>query len=176
MEIAHHLNELQDQWGVDLVLFDGEELVYGNDPRVGEYFLGSRSSPGSMPSSVERRRTRMRYEAGIVLDMVGGTQPQDQAGAQQPRARSAVGPPGLGGRQEAERQVVQPRDRPRSPGRPPRLSIEPASPPSTSSTSTIRSGTRPTTCRKTARPKAWPKSAEWSQRGSPYRYRAATRR
>ncbi len=41
MEIAHHLNTLSTPWGIDLVLFDGEELVYGRD---GEYFLGSRSS------------------------------------------------------------------------------------------------------------------------------------
>ncbi len=41
MEIANHLDKLETPWGVDLVLFDGEELVYGNDPRRGEYFLGS---------------------------------------------------------------------------------------------------------------------------------------
>ena len=41
MEMAHHLKDLDTQWGVDLVLFDGEELVFGNNPRVGEYFLGS---------------------------------------------------------------------------------------------------------------------------------------
>ena len=29
MEIAHHLETLATPWGVDLVLFDGEELVYG---------------------------------------------------------------------------------------------------------------------------------------------------
>ena len=41
MEIANHLDKLETPWGVDLVLFDGEELVYGNNPRRGEYFLGS---------------------------------------------------------------------------------------------------------------------------------------
>ena len=41
MEIANHLSKLETHWGVDLVLFDGEELVFGNDPRIGEYFLGS---------------------------------------------------------------------------------------------------------------------------------------
>jgi glutaminyl-peptide cyclotransferase len=65
MEIAHHLNDLPTPWGVDLVLFDGEELVYG---REGEYFLGSKefarvyaTAPG-----------KSRYAAGLVLDMVGG--------------------------------------------------------------------------------------------------------
>ena len=33
MEIANHLARPRHPWGVDLVLFDGEELVYGNDPR-----------------------------------------------------------------------------------------------------------------------------------------------
>ena len=28
MEIANHLDDLETPWGVDLVLFDGEELVY----------------------------------------------------------------------------------------------------------------------------------------------------
>ena len=43
MEIAHHLTDLTDPWGVDLVLFDGEELVYGRHPETqGEYFLGSK--------------------------------------------------------------------------------------------------------------------------------------
>ena len=44
MEFAHHLKDLDTRFGVDLVLFDGEELVYGNDPdtRQGEYFLGSK--------------------------------------------------------------------------------------------------------------------------------------
>ena len=72
MEIAHHLNDLPTQWGVDLVLFDGEELVFGNNPRVGEYFLGSDEFARIYADLVQGRRTQMRYEAGFVLDMVGG--------------------------------------------------------------------------------------------------------
>ena len=42
MEIAHHLDKLPTPWGVDLVLFDGEELVYGQgQDQDGEYFLGA---------------------------------------------------------------------------------------------------------------------------------------
>ena len=52
MEIANHLNELTTPWGVDLVLFDGEELVFGNNPRVGEYFLGSKAFAPSLFRSV----------------------------------------------------------------------------------------------------------------------------
>ena len=68
MEMANHLKVLDTQWGVDLVLFDGEELVFGDNPRVGEYFLGSEE----FARIYRGRRTNMRYEAGIVLDMVGG--------------------------------------------------------------------------------------------------------
>jgi len=72
MEIAHHLGDLKTTWGVDLVLFDGEELVYGNDPRFGDYFLGSNEFRRVYVNQVDRRRTNKRYEKGIVLDMVGG--------------------------------------------------------------------------------------------------------
>ena len=73
MEIANHLTDLDTQWGVDLVLFDGEELVFGNDPRVGEYFLGSEEFARVYCRAASTgRRTKMRYAAGIVLDMVGG--------------------------------------------------------------------------------------------------------
>jgi hypothetical protein len=71
MEIAHHLNELETPWGVDLVLFDAEELVYGQN---GEYFLGSkhfaeRYRAGRRAGGSGARTT---YVAGILLDMVGG--------------------------------------------------------------------------------------------------------
>jgi Zn-dependent M28 family amino/carboxypeptidase len=72
MEIAHHLNDLATPWGVDLVLFDGEELVFGNNPRVGEYFLGSKHFASAYADDLDRRRTRSRYAYGLVLDMVGG--------------------------------------------------------------------------------------------------------
>jgi glutaminyl-peptide cyclotransferase len=72
MEIANHLTDLQTQWGVDLVLFDGEELVFGDEPRVGEYFLGSEEFARIYAEQRDRRRSGMRYGAGIVLDMVGG--------------------------------------------------------------------------------------------------------
>jgi glutaminyl-peptide cyclotransferase len=72
MEIAHHLTDLAPPVGVDLVLFDGEELVYGNNPRAGEYFLGSEYFAQVYADQVDRRRTPARYVAGILLDMVGG--------------------------------------------------------------------------------------------------------
>jgi len=72
MEIANHLTDLETPWGVDLVLFDGEELVFGNDPRVGEYFLGSIEFARIYADQRDHHRTNKRYAFGIVLDMVGG--------------------------------------------------------------------------------------------------------
>jgi Zn-dependent M28 family amino/carboxypeptidase len=74
MEIAHHLNALETDWGVDLVLFDAEELVFGSRPdeKEGEYFLGSIEFARIYSEQVAARRTQKRYAAGIVLDMVGG--------------------------------------------------------------------------------------------------------
>jgi glutaminyl-peptide cyclotransferase len=68
MEIAHHLKELPTSWGVDLVLFDGEELVYGQD---GEYFLGSKAFARAYVEEVDARETKSHYVAGVVLDMIG---------------------------------------------------------------------------------------------------------
>ena len=65
MEIARHLTMAPTDYGVDLVLFDAEELVY---VRVGDYFLGSREfvrlALESEPDVI--------YEAGLLADMVGG--------------------------------------------------------------------------------------------------------
>ena len=77
MEIAHHLNDMNTPWGVDLVIFDGEELVYGHHPDTqGEYFLGSKEFARVYVEDVEARRSRSRYAAGLVLDMVGGSKLQ----------------------------------------------------------------------------------------------------
>ncbi len=71
MEIAHHLADLPTEWGVDLVLFDGEELVYD---RVGDYFLGSKEFARQYQAEQDRRRDdddAPSYVGGLVLDMVG---------------------------------------------------------------------------------------------------------
>ncbi len=69
MEIAHHLKDSTTPWGVDLVLFDGEELVYGGGQnQTGEYFLGSKAFADEYKKS---KKDKARYVAGIVLDMVG---------------------------------------------------------------------------------------------------------
>ncbi len=82
MELAHHLTNLKTQRGVDLVLFDGEELVFGNDPDA-EYFLGSTEFAKRYAQLVGARRIQYRYVAGMVLDMVGG---RDLKLPQEPRS------------------------------------------------------------------------------------------
>jgi Zn-dependent M28 family amino/carboxypeptidase len=77
MEIAHHMKDMNTPWGVDLVIFDGEELVFGAHPNTqGEYFLGSKEFARAYVVDVESRRTKSRYIAGLVLDMVGGSKLQ----------------------------------------------------------------------------------------------------
>ena len=74
MEIAHHLDQMATPWGVDLVLFDGEELVYGNGPNyAGEYFLGAKEFARSYVEDARKKvgGEPVEYAAGIVLDMVG---------------------------------------------------------------------------------------------------------
>jgi len=73
MEIAHHLEKMNTPWGVDLVIFDGEELVFGRHPDTqGEYFLGSKEFARAYIEDVEARQKPSHYVAGLVLDMVGG--------------------------------------------------------------------------------------------------------
>ncbi|MBX6316454.1 MAG: M28 family peptidase [Isosphaeraceae bacterium] len=81
MEIAHHLKQMDTPWGVDLVLFDGEELVYGRNASLDNYFLGSRAFASAYAADRKRGRPKARYVHGIVLDMVGG---RDLAITQEP--------------------------------------------------------------------------------------------
>jgi glutaminyl-peptide cyclotransferase len=77
MEMAHHMKDLNTPWGVDFVLFDGEELVYGSHPNtLGDYFLGSKEFARAYVEETDSRKTQSRYVAGMVLDMVGGARLQ----------------------------------------------------------------------------------------------------
>lgn len=69
MEIAHHLDTIQSDRGVDLVLLDGEELVYDD---LGEYFLGAKAFGKAYRAEQRTGKAKSRYSAGILLDMVGG--------------------------------------------------------------------------------------------------------
>jgi hypothetical protein len=75
MELAHHLGDAnksagdestgEDALGIDLVLFDGEELVYVD--RRDPYFLGSTW----FAKQYAERDGDWSYEAAVLLDMVG---------------------------------------------------------------------------------------------------------
>lgn len=65
MELANLLGNLKTTLGVDLVAFDGEELIYDDK---GDYFLGSRE----FAEEYRKAGGQARYVAGFVLDMVGG--------------------------------------------------------------------------------------------------------
>ena len=165
MEIAHHLNELKTPWGVDLVLFDGEELVFGKHPETqGEYFLGSKEFARAYVEDVDAKRSKSQYVAGMVLDMVGGRKLQIN---QEPNSLN-LAPNLVRDVWAVARQLKARSFKTASAGRSSTItsrSTTRASRPSTSSTSTTRTGTRPTICPRTARPTAWPKSAGSSPPG-----------
>ncbi|GAC1333838.1 MAG: M28 family peptidase [Isosphaeraceae bacterium] len=71
MEIANHLDKFETPWGIDLVLFDAEELVYGESPPLDQYFLGARYFSRSYAAERASRKIKYKYSAGILLDMVG---------------------------------------------------------------------------------------------------------
>ena len=85
-------------WGVDLVLFDGEELVFGNNARVERLLPRLGGVRARLRGLVRRKRTQMRYENGIVLDHGWGPKSQDQAGAEKPGGGAAVDERIVGGR------------------------------------------------------------------------------
>jgi hypothetical protein len=64
MELGHHVKSLPERYGLDFVLFDAEELVYG---RRGTYFLGSRY----FAEDYAKGKKDYEYVAGVLLDMVG---------------------------------------------------------------------------------------------------------
>lgn len=64
MELANHVKDLPDRYGLDFVFFDAEELVYG---RRGTYFLGSEY----FARDYAKGNRDYEYIAGVLLDMVG---------------------------------------------------------------------------------------------------------
>ena len=70
MEMSHHIDTLPASIGIDLVLFDGEELVYENDRDP--YFLGSEHFAKAYASQQIIVGDRVvTYKAGVLLDMIG---------------------------------------------------------------------------------------------------------
>lgn len=69
MELAHQLHDLPENVGVDLVLFDGEELVFKNrfNNSEGDYFLGSTH----FAQQYVLQPPAVPYRAGVLFDMIG---------------------------------------------------------------------------------------------------------
>ncbi len=122
MEIAHHLNDLPTELGVNLVLFDGEELVYGDgEQRIGRYFLGSEEFAKRYANKVRKRRDRQRYHYGIVLEHGRRQRAANRPGANQLEQRAAAHAIDLGHRSRAQGHLISRARRARSHGRSPRL-------------------------------------------------------
>lgn len=64
MELAHLMPQVKGHFGVDFVLFDGEELVYAEGD---EYFLGSKH----FAREHVRQPPAHKYRWGVLMDMVG---------------------------------------------------------------------------------------------------------
>ncbi len=64
-EFARHLSTYHGPYGVDIVLFDAEEFVFGTNRD--RYFVGSEYFARDYAS----RQGSVRYRAGILFDMVG---------------------------------------------------------------------------------------------------------
>lgn len=65
-ELGRHMHLIQEPYGVDFVLFDGEEFVFSE--RRDEYFLGSKHFAREY---VANPPANYRYRAAVLLDMVG---------------------------------------------------------------------------------------------------------
>ncbi|MBN2472990.1 MAG: M28 family peptidase [Pirellulales bacterium] len=64
MELAHEMASLKGNYGVDFVLFDGEEFIFSQRDR---FFLGSEY----FARQYVRGRLPYRYRYGVLLDMIG---------------------------------------------------------------------------------------------------------
>ena len=64
MELARAMPKLESRYGVDFVLFDGEEFIF--HPK-GDFFLGSEH----FAAEYRRQRLPYKYRWGVLLDMVG---------------------------------------------------------------------------------------------------------
>jgi hypothetical protein len=76
MELAHHMKDLKCDFGVDFVLFDGEEYVFVTDALGGgdRYFFGS-DHFATEYAKVKGKR-KHRYEAALLFDLFAGKDAQ----------------------------------------------------------------------------------------------------
>ncbi len=73
MELGHHMKDLKCEYGVDFILFDGEEFVFETDRLGGNgdrYFIGSEYFAEDYKKTKDKRK--FKYEAGILFDLFAG--------------------------------------------------------------------------------------------------------
>jgi glutaminyl-peptide cyclotransferase len=72
MELGHHMKDLKCEFGVDFVLFDGEEYVFETNALGGgdRYFIGSDHFADEYAKSKGTRK--YRYDAGVLFDLFAG--------------------------------------------------------------------------------------------------------
>jgi len=72
MELGNHMKDLKTEFGVDFVLFDGEEYVFETAQTGGgdKYFFGSEYFAEEYEKSKDKRK--FRYNAGLLLDLFAG--------------------------------------------------------------------------------------------------------
>jgi len=70
MELANHMKGLKTSFGVDFVLFDGEEYIF--DSERDKYFIGSKH----FAQTYKKEKGKAKYAAAVLLDMIGGKDAQ----------------------------------------------------------------------------------------------------
>lgn len=89
MELAHHMPGLESAYGVDFVLFDGEEFVFNERRDVNYYFIGSTW----FAKQYKKNPPPYRYRYGVLLDMVADADLQiyqEISGLRRPGVRPLV--------------------------------------------------------------------------------------
>src|SRR4029079_17247170 len=76
MELGHHMKDLKSEFGVDFVLFDGEEYVFETNALGGgdKYFFGSEYFAEDYAKTKDKRK--FRYDAALLLDLFAGKDAQ----------------------------------------------------------------------------------------------------
>lgn len=72
MELGNYMKDLKCEFGVDFVLFDGEEYVFETDRTGGgdRYFIGSDHFADEYKKAKDARKHK--YEAGVLFDLFAG--------------------------------------------------------------------------------------------------------
>ena len=72
MELGNHMKDFKSEFGVDFVLFDGEEYVFETNRLGGgdRYFIGSEYFATDYTKTKDKRK--YRYDAGVLFDLFAG--------------------------------------------------------------------------------------------------------